>query len=172
MSEHAAEQRRFYGKYRGKVTNTLDPMQRGRVQVSCPAVLGEGNLSWALPCSPYAGNQVGLFLVPPVDANVWVEFEGGDTRQPILAGCFWDTGEVPASPAVEQVKMLKTDAITLELSDVPGGGGLTIEVGSPAVLTPVKVTATSAGLEISMGAQKIVLSQTSVSINDGALEVM
>ena len=73
---------------------------------------------------------------------------------------------------MEQVKLLKTDAITLKLSDVPGGGGLTIEVGSPAVLTPVKVTATSAGLEISMGAQKIVLSQTSVSINDGALEVM
>ena len=38
MSEHAAEQRRFYGKYRGKVTNTLDPMQRGRVQVSCYVV--------------------------------------------------------------------------------------------------------------------------------------
>ena len=172
MSEQAGEQRRFYGKYRGTVTNTLDPMQRGRVQVSCPAVLGEGNLSWALPCTPYAGNKVGLFLVPPVDANVWVEFEGGDTRQPIVAGCFWDVGEVPASPAIEQVKVLKTDAIKVELSDVPGAGVLTIEVGSPAVLTPVKVTATRSGLEISMGAQKIVLSQVSVSINDGALEVM
>lgn len=172
MSEHAGDPRRFYGKYRGKVEATLDPMQLGRVQVSCPAVLGEGSLSWAMPCTPYAGNKVGLFLVPPVGANVWVEFEAGDTRQPILAGCFWGTGEVPASPALAQVKVLKTDAIKLELSDVPGGGGLTIEVGSPAVVTPVTIRATSSGLEISMGAQKIVLSQASVSINDGALEVM
>ena len=172
MSEQTGEPRRFYGKYRGQVENTLDPMQLGRVQVSCPAVLGEGTLSWAMPCTPYAGDQVGLFLVPPVGANVWVEFEGGDTRQPILAGCFWGPGEVPASPAIDQVKVLKTDAIELELSDVPGGGGLTIEVGSPAVMTPVRLEATSSGLEISMGAQKIVLSQVSVSINDGALEVM
>jgi hypothetical protein len=172
VNEQAGEPRRFYGKYRGTVEGTLDPMQLGRVQVSCPAVLGEGSLSWAMPCSPYAGNQVGLFLVPPVGANVWVEFEGGDTRQPILAGCFWGTGEVPASPAIDQVKVLQTDAVKLELSDVPGAGGFTLEVGSPAVLTPVSIRATASGLEISSGARKIVLSPASVSINDGALEVM
>ena len=33
---------RFYGKYRGKVKNNLDPMQQGRIQVGVPAVLGEG----------------------------------------------------------------------------------------------------------------------------------
>ncbi|MFD6176220.1 MULTISPECIES: phage baseplate assembly protein V [unclassified Isoptericola] len=163
--------RRFYGKYRGKVENTLDPLQLGRVQVSCPAVLGEGTLSWALPCTPYAGNQVGLFLVPPVGAHVWVEFEGGDPYQPIVGGCFWGTGEVPASPAVEQVKLLRTDAITLRLSDVPGGGGVTVQVGSPAVAVPVDIKATSTGVEISMGKNKIALTAASVSINDGALEV-
>ena len=30
----------FFGKYRGKVENNVDPLQLGRVQVSCPAVLG------------------------------------------------------------------------------------------------------------------------------------
>lgn len=170
--DDAGTQRRFYGKYRGTVKNTVDPLQLGRVQVACPAVLGEGTLSWAMPCTPYAGNKVGLFLVPPVDANVWVEFEGGDPYQPILAGCFWGTGETPASPAIEQTKVLKTDAITVELSDVPGAGGLTVEVGSPAVPTPVTIKATSSGVEISMGSNKIALSLTSVSINDGALEVM
>jgi hypothetical protein len=170
--DDAGTQRRFYGKYRGTVKSNVDPLQLGRVQVACPAVLGEGTLSWAMPCTPYAGNKVGLFLVPPVDANVWVEFEGGDPYQPILAGCFWGTGETPASPAIEQTKVLKTDAITLELSDVPGAGGLTVEVGSPAVPTPVTIKATSSGVEISMGSNKIALSMTSVSINDGALEVM
>ena len=39
----------YFGKYRGTVKNNIDPMFMGRVQVSCPAVLGEGNLSWAMP---------------------------------------------------------------------------------------------------------------------------
>lgn len=167
-----ARGRRFYGKYRGKVEQNLDPMLLGRVQVSCPAVLGTGTLSWALPCAPYAGDGVGLFLVPPVGANVWVEFEGGDPLQPILGGCFWGVGQVPASPAVAQVKILQTDAIKLELSDLPGAGGLTLEVGPPAVPTPVTIKASSTGVEISMGKNKIALTQASVSINDGALEVM
>ncbi|WP_418276917.1 phage baseplate assembly protein V [Isoptericola jiangsuensis] len=166
------EVRPFYGKYRGNVENTIDPLQLGRVQVSCPAVLGEGSLSWAMPCTPYAGNQVGLFLVPPVGANVWIEFEGGDPYQPILAGCFWAAGEVPAAPAVEQVKMLRTEAVKLELSDLPGAGGVTLQVDSPAVAAPIAVTASSTGVEVSLGKNKIAMTMTSVSINDGALEVM
>jgi uncharacterized protein involved in type VI secretion and phage assembly len=78
----------FFGKYRGKVKNNVDPMQQGRIHVSVPAVLGEGSLSWAMPCVPYAGSQVGFFAIPPVDANVWVEF-GGDPDAPIWSGCFW-----------------------------------------------------------------------------------
>lgn len=167
-----APPRRFFGKYRGTVKNNVDPLQQGRVQVSCPAVLGDGQLSWAMPCSPYAGDQVGLFLVPPNDANVWVEFEAGDPDSPILAGCFWGTGEVPASPALAQMKVLKTDAISVELNDLPGGGGLTVTVGSPAVATTVTIAATSSGLELSVSGSKVVLSPVSVSVNDGALEVM
>ncbi len=114
---------RFFGKYRGTVASNVDPLLLGRVQVSCPAVLGSGQLSWALPCTPYAGNDVGLFLVPPVGANVWVEFEAGDPDVPILGGCFWGTGEVPAAPALAEMKVLKTDSMTIELSDLPGAGG-------------------------------------------------
>ena len=79
----------FFGKYRGKVENNIDPMMLGRVQVSVPAVLGSGQLSWAMPCAPFAGPGVGLFTVPPVGANVWVEFEAGDPDYPIWSGCFW-----------------------------------------------------------------------------------
>jgi uncharacterized protein involved in type VI secretion and phage assembly len=82
----------YYGKYRGKVENNIDPMQMGRVQVSVPAVLGESTLGWAMPCSPFAGSGVGFFAVPPTGANVWVEFEGGDPDFPIVAGGFWGTG--------------------------------------------------------------------------------
>jgi type VI secretion system (T6SS) baseplate-like injector VgrG len=162
----------YFGKYRGKVENNLDPMQLGRVQVSVPAVLGTGRLSWAMPCAPYAGPGVGFFAVPPVGANIWVEFEGGDTDYPIYSGCFWGVGEVPALPAVPQMKVLKTDGITLTLSDLPGAGGFTLEVGPPVVPMPLKLVCNAAGIEITNGAASVKLSPVSVSLNNGALEVI
>src|SRR6185295_16483516 len=92
----------FYGKFRGKVTENRDPLMLGRLRVKAPDVYGEEESGWALPASPYAGNGVGLFLIPPTDASVWVEFEHGDPHYPIWAGCFWATGEVPASPGVAE----------------------------------------------------------------------
>ena len=162
----------FFGKYRGKVENNLDPLQLGRVQVSVPAVLGEGRLSWAMPCSPYGGPQVGLFVVPPVGANIWVEFEAGDPDYPIWSGCFWGVGEVPALPAVPQMKVFKTDGVTLTLSDLPGAGGLTIEVNPPVVATPLKLVFNVSGIELSNGAASVKLTPVSVSLNNGALEVI
>lgn len=163
---------KFYGKYRGKVENNIDPMQQGRVQVSVPAVLGDTTLAWAMPCAPFGGSSVGLFTVPPVGANVWVEFEGGDTDYPILGGCFWGVGEVPATPALAQMKVLKTDAISVTLSDLPGAGGLTIEVNPPAVATPLKLVFDASGIELSNGSASVKLTPASVSVNNGALEVI
>jgi hypothetical protein len=165
-------QQLFLGKYRGTVANNIDPMLLGRVQVTVPAVLGTGQMSWAMPCVPYAGAQVGLFMVPPVGANVWVEFEAGDPDYPILAGCFWGAGEVPASPAVPQMKVWKTDGITLTLSDLPGAGGFTLEVQPPVVATPLKMVFDSSGIELSNGAASVKLTPASVSVNNGALEVI
>jgi hypothetical protein len=162
----------FFGKYRGKVENNIDPMMLGRVQVSVPAVLGSGTLSWAMPSVPYAGSSVGFFAIPPVGANIWVEFEGGDPDYPIWSGCFWGVGEVPASPAVPQMKMIKTDCITLTLSDLPGAGGFTLEVQPPAVTTPLKLVFNAGGIEISNSAANIKLTPASVSVNNGALEVI
>lgn len=160
----------YFGKFRGKVENNIDPQLMGRVQVSVPAVLGEGTLSWAMPCAPYGGPGVGLFSVPPNGANVWVEFEGGDPDYPIWSGCFWGLGEAPSGLA--QIKVLKTDGITMELSDMPGAGGFTLEVGPPVVPVPVKLVFNAAGVEISHGAAKVALTPASVSINDGAFEVI
>src|SRR5215207_6267759 len=145
----------FFGKYRGKVENNVDPLQQGRVQVSVPAVLGEGRLSWAMPCAPYAGSGVGFFAVPPVGANVWVEFEAGETNSPIWSGCFWGVGEAPSPTGLPMIKMLKTDAITLTLSDLPGAGGFTLEVGPPAVPTLLKLVFNAGGIELQNGAATI-----------------
>jgi hypothetical protein len=162
----------FFGRYRGKVANNIDPLQMGRVQVRCPAVLGDGQLSWAMPSAPYAGPGVGFFAVPPTGANVWVEFEGGDPDYPIWTGCFWGPGEAPKLPAIPQIKVFKTDGLTLTISDLPGAGGVTIEVAPPVVATPLKISLTAAGIELSNGAASVKLSPASVSLNNGALEVI
>jgi uncharacterized protein involved in type VI secretion and phage assembly len=159
--------KQFFGKHRGKVANNIDPLGLGRIQVIVPSVYGEGQMNWAMPCSPYAGSGVGFFAIPPVDANVWVEFEAGDTDHPIWAGCFWGSGEVPASPAMPQMKVFKTDSATITLNDMPGAGGVKIELSSGE-----KIELTAQGIEIDNGkGGKIKLSGPQVSVNDGALEV-
>jgi len=162
---------KLVGKYRGRVENNIDPQMMGRVQVSVPAVHGDSTLAWAMPCVPYAGPGVGLFLIPPIGANVWVEFEGGDADQPIWTGCFWGPGEAPAVPATPQTKVLKTDGVTITLNDQPSGGGLRIEVGPPVVPSPLTLMFDAAGIEVGNGAASIRLTPVSVSINNGALEV-
>jgi hypothetical protein len=181
----------YFGKYRGKVQNNLDPLQIGRLQVSCPAVLDMGFMSWAMPCVPYAGPRVGFFALPPIGANVWVEFEGGNPDYPIWTGSFWTSvDEMPLNPVLPQTKVFKTECVTLTLNDLIGAGGFTVEVAPPAVAVPMKLTATSTGIElalssfpgsvkisaegiaIKLGAASIKLSPVGVNINDGALEVI
>jgi uncharacterized protein involved in type VI secretion and phage assembly len=112
----------FYGKYRGKVVKNDDPLKRGRIMPSVPAVL-EGELTWAEPCVPYAGPKLGWFAVPPVGANVWIEFEAGDPNRPIWSGCFWGTTEANGPPpdATEgeagDRKVFQTDKIGLVFDD-------------------------------------------------------
>jgi Type VI secretion system/phage-baseplate injector OB domain len=159
----------FYGKYRGTVEDNVDPEGRGRVQVSVPAVFGDGRRNWAEPCVAYAGDGVGLFAVPPVKATVWVEFERGDRDYPILAGALW-CGQAPSpGPAV---KVWKTEAVTITLNDDPNSGGLTIEVGPPVANPPMRLAMTSAGIQLSIGSSSVSLTTQSVSVNDGALEVV
>jgi len=105
----------FDGTYRGTVVANVDPDRLGRVQVTVPSVLGDVAV-WALPSLPYAGDQVGLLLTPPVGASVWVEFEQGDPNMPIFAGCFYNAGEAPPTSAPDQ-RLLKTKLTAIQLDD-------------------------------------------------------
>ncbi|HPE50968.1 MAG TPA: phage baseplate assembly protein V [Methanothrix soehngenii] len=160
--------RQFFGKFRGVVTDNRDPLMLGRIRARVQDVLGENESGWALPSLPYAGNGVGLFLVPPVDASVWIEFEHGDPDYPIWTGCFWSQGELPATPAVAEMKVLKTDLGTIIINDLPGAGGITIETTAG-----MKIVIDMTGIEINNGmGGSIKLNGPKVSINEGALEVL
>ncbi len=156
----------FYGKYRGIVTDNQDPLMQGRIKARVPDIFGDRDSGWALPALPYAGNQVGLFLIPPLNANVWIEFEGGSPEYPIWTGCFWAAGEVPVSPALPQVKRLKTDVGMLTLDDTPGAGGITIET-----VAGMQIKLTATGIEITNGQGSIQIQGLKVAINGNALEV-
>jgi uncharacterized protein involved in type VI secretion and phage assembly len=139
----------------------------GRIRAKVQDVFGEHESGWALPALPYAGKNVGLFLIPPTDASVWIEFEHGDPEYPVWTGCFWAQGEVPASPAVAEMKVLKTDVGTITLNDVTGAGGITIETTAG-----MKIVMNATGLEITNGqGGSIKLTGPQVSVNSGALEV-
>jgi hypothetical protein len=159
--------RLFYGKYRGKVTDNNDPLLMGRIRAKVPAVFDEEVTGWALPSMPYGGSGVGFFFVPPTDANVWIEFEEGNPDSPIWTGCFWTAGETPAVPALPFVKLIKTDTATIKLDDTPGMGGITIETS-----TGLKIVMNVSGIELSNGAASVKLTPVSVSVNNGALEVI
>lgn len=160
--------KRYYGKYRGIVEDNRDPWRLGRVQVSVARVFGKGSHHWAMPCVPYAGAGVGLFVVPPIGANVWVEFEEGDKERPVWTGAFWGkASEVPEPTALPDVKTFKTSFGTITFDDRRGSSALIVETASGA-----KISLTESAVEISNGrGASIRLAGNTVSINGAALEV-
>lgn len=154
---------RFFGKYRGTVTDVDDDTLRIKAKV--PSVLGETQTGWCMPCVPYAGKNVGIAFLPEVGAGVWIEFEGGDVSYPIWVGCYWRAGEKP-SDATGKVKTVVTNAQHKILLD-DDAGTITVQDNNQN-----KVTMSSSGLVLERGGNKIEISDSEVKVNDGALEIM
>jgi len=167
---------KYYGKYRGLVINNIDPEQIGRIMAQVPDVLGEIPSSWAMPCVPSAGIQSGVFLVPPLGSQVWIEFEQGDPDYPIWTGGFWGiVGEVPvfaiAPPAIPPgVNIcLQTPAQNMLLiSDAPPTpvtGGIVLKSTTGAM-----IVVNDSGIYISNGkGAMITMVGPAVDVNLGAL---
>jgi len=157
--------KQFWGKYRGTVVDNDDPLALGRLQVMVPMVLGEVVSTWAMPCVPYAGPQVGFHMLPPVGAALWVEFEGGDLDYPVWTGCFWREGERPAEAELPTMRMIRTESGKLLFNDQPGEGGFTLTVTDPAVAVPVVVSGSSSGVTISLAEVRITMNEAGVNIH-------
>lgn len=155
---------RFYGMYRGIVTRTDDDRKLGRIKARVPTVLGDAESGWCMPCVPYAGAGVGIAFLPEVGSGVWIAFEGGDVSYPVWVGCYWRTGELP-SDVTADVKVIRTAAaLELKLSDHDRSIEITDSNGNSVKLR-------SSGLRLSKGEQSVLVSDDSVSVDDGALEV-
>lgn len=168
-----AEPTRYLGKYRGTVVNNVDPMRMGRIQVQVPDVLGSTPSSWAMPCLPLAGPQLGISVVPPVGAGVWVEFEQGDVSYPIWVGCWYGSAaEVPplaqaGPPNQPNIVVQSQGQHSVVLSDLPGNSGITLRAATGA-----SIVISESGIVISNGqGASISLIGATVTVNQGALAV-
>lgn len=166
-----------YGKYRGTVTDNVDPKQRGRLRLNVPDVFGDKDSTWAEACVPLAGPTgapMGVYLVPPVGTGVWVEFERGDKDYPIWVGCIWggdDSSSVPADakqglPASPNIVLQTQSQNNLVISGGPVDG-ITLTTASGA-----QISISEQGITIDNGqGATIELKGPRVSINGDALEV-
>ena len=153
---------RFYGKYRGIVTNVDD--STWRIQASVPNVLPGGGTGWCMPCVPYAGPQVGFLMLPEVGSAVWIEFEGGDVSYPIWTGMFWSSGDLPSN-ASAKVKSIVTTAGSIAFDNDQSSITLKDAQSNTVVLD-------QQGVKSASGANSVAVGTSSVSVNDGAMEVM
>jgi Type VI secretion system/phage-baseplate injector OB domain len=169
------ESKKFYGKYRGTVLENIDPMQMGRIQVIVPDVSAVLPSSWAMPCVPIAGKQMGSYFVPQIGSGVWVEFEQGDPDYPIWTGCFWgSSAELPAlaltgNPVSPSIVLGTGLMNTVAVSDLPGPtGGILLKSTTGAF---IMVNDTGIYIQNGKGASVTLIGPT-VTINEGALTII
>ena len=157
---------RFYGKFRAIVTDNNDPEQQGRIRVKVPEVFQDEETGWAMPSVPFAPPSHGMLALPEIDSNVWVEFEAGDPSRPIWTGCWWPSGKAPSisSPAVKIFETAEGNRITWD--DTSGSEAITIQDKNGAT-----ITLNQQGIELTKGGMSIKVTDTQISINDGALTV-
>jgi uncharacterized protein involved in type VI secretion and phage assembly len=166
---------KFYGKYRGTVINNIDPQQLGRIQVMVPDVSNVIPSSWAMPCVPVAGKQMGAYFVPQIGSGVWVEFEQGDPDYPIWTGCFWGVAaEVPSlalagNPVSPSIVLQTGLQNCLVISDLPGPtGGIMLKSTTGAM-----ILVNDLGITISNGkGATIMMTGPTITINNGALTIV
>src|SRR5438132_6790233 len=166
---------KFYGKYRGMVLNNVDPLQIGRLQVQVPDVGGLIPSSWAMPCFPFTGKQMGAYMIPQIGTGIWVEFEQGNPDYPIWSGCWYGlAAEVPALAlagiaANPNIVLQTTLQNAIVVSDLPGPtGGIMLKRTTGATII---VNDTGIYIQNGKGASIVMVGPT-VTVNAGALVVV
>ncbi|HEX8448118.1 MAG TPA: phage baseplate assembly protein V [Allosphingosinicella sp.] len=170
---------RFLGKYRATVLLNVDPEQRGRLQLMIPDVLGEIPSTWAEACVPLAGPTgppMGVYMVPPIGAGVWAEFEQGDLNYPIWTGCRWGAQSdvptlakagLPVSPSIVMQTLGQHVVVISDMPPTPVTGGIMLQSATKAT-----ILVNDSGIYISNGkGASINLVGPTVTINNGALAV-
>lgn len=151
---------------------------RGRIMCMVPDVLGLIPSTWCEACIPLAGPTgppMGIYLVPPIGAGVWIEFENGDSSYPIWVGCRWGAqSDIPplakaGLPVSPSIVMQTLGQNTIQISDLPGPtGGIMLKSLTGASLI---VNDTGIYIQNGKGAMLTMVGPT-VTVNNGALTII
>jgi hypothetical protein len=173
-----AAPRTYYGKYRGTVLQNVDPEFRGRIMCMVPDVLGVLPSNWCEACPPLAGPTgppMGVYMVPPIGAGVWVEFEQGDPGKPIWSGCRFGVGDTPplalagnpADPNICIQSLLQHMVMLSDMPPTPVTGGIILKSTTGAM-----VVVNDSGIYLSNGKGAIItMVGPTIDFNVGALTI-
>jgi len=170
---------RFQGKFRATVIQNIDPEQRGRLTLMIPDVFGPNPSTWAEPCVPLAGPTgppMGVYMVPPIGAGVWAEFERGDPNYPLWVGCRWGSQAdippivkmgLPVSPSIVMQTLGQHSVVISDSPPTPATGGIMLKSATGAM-----IVVNDSGIYINNGkGAMITLVGPAVTINNGALAI-
>jgi Type VI secretion system/phage-baseplate injector OB domain len=178
-SDSGTSRSQYHGLYRGTVTVNVDPMQRGRLMLSIPDALSFSPSTWAEPCVALAGPTgppMGVYMVPPIGAGVWVQFEHGDVNKPVWIGCRWGLPSDipllaragnPADPNIVIQSLLQHALVISDMPPSPVTGGIMLKSTTGAM-----IVVNDSGIYISNGkGATITMIGPMVNINAGALTI-
>jgi uncharacterized protein involved in type VI secretion and phage assembly len=145
---------------------------------------------WARLAVAMAGNNRGTWLVPDVDDEVLLAFEGGNPRRPYVVGSLWNGSDAPPE-TMDDNNNLKTILsragirITMDDSDgavkltleTPGGNSVVLDDGETALniqdasgnsikLETSGITVTSSG-KVTINASTMEISAGMLTVNAG-----
>ena len=167
------ENQKYIGKYRATVINNSDPKKIGRLQVMVPDVSNVALSSWAMPCVPLGGAQMGTYMIPTPGAGVWVEFEQGDPDYPIWVGYYW--GSAIEVPSLAQLLPPLPPGVPVPPSMVMQTAGQNAVVVSDAPVPPMKAPGTmlfSQGTSITLDASGVTISGSTINLIGGAVNII
>jgi uncharacterized protein involved in type VI secretion and phage assembly len=110
---------RYFGIWRGVVTNVNDPLGLGRIKAKVHELLGDKDeTNWASYCSPFGGGGHGWFFMPSAVTEgakepqagdgVWIMFEAGDINRPVWIGYWFNEIDGKPNDADKDVRVLET----------------------------------------------------------------
>ena len=143
-----------------------------------PDVLGDVPSGYCEPCTPLAGPTgppMGIYMVPPQGAGVWIEFEYGDPSKPIWSGCRFAPTNVPplaltnpVNPNICIQTLLQNMIMVSDMAPTPVTGGIILKSSLGAM-----IVVNDSGIYISNGkGATITLVGTAIDFNLGALTIV
>lgn len=157
--------RRFFGKYRGKVTSIGENRKDlGIITVEVPEIFRDIDIPLVKPVIPFAGKNCGFGALPKKDDVIWIEFEAGNLNKPIWTGFWWAEGEEPDAVDWDTVALVSRTGHKLILDDKMETISLVHSKGP-------KINLTEKEISFNIGKTKMVISDSGVSINGTMFEV-